>query len=373
MPIEVSAAVLRQRHAPFTLESLWLDDPRDDEVLVELHSVGICHTDVKMAEGYLPLPLPVVLGHEGAGVVVSVGSAVMGVAPGDHVVLSFNACGGCSSCRQRHPAYCEQAAALTFSCRRPADGGSPLRAADGPVHGYFFGQSSFASHAITTGANVVRIARDVPLTLPGVLGCGVQTGAGTVLNVLRPTAGQSLAVFGVGTVGLSAVMAARLLGVAPLIAIDVLPQRLALAEELGATHTVLATPGSDVLAAVRAASGGRGVHCSLDTTNVPAVVRQAFESLGPRGTYAHVGGGGQDLVFPGSQLLPGRTITGVVQGDSHPQTFIPQLLDYQRRGEFPFERLIRHYPFAAINDAVADMQAGRCIKPVLLFDTPAPP
>jgi aryl-alcohol dehydrogenase len=373
MAIEVTAAVLRGFRQPFVLETLRLEAPRDDEILVRMHSVGICHTDVKITHGYLPVPLPVVLGHEGAGVVEAVGGAVHGIGIGDPVVLSFSACGACPACRQSHPAYCDQAAALTFSCRRPSDGGTPLRAADGPVQGYFFGQSSFATHAITTAATVVRLPRDVPLWLPGVLGCGVQTGAGTVLNVLRPAAGESLAVFGSGTVGLSAVMAARLRGVAPLIAIDLLPQRLALARELGATHTVLAGPGTDVPGALRAATAGRGVHYSLDTTNDPVVVRQAFESLGPRGTYAHVGGGGKDLVFPGSHLLPGRTITGVVQGDSHPQTFIPQLLDWQRRGEFPFERLITRYPFTAINAAVADMEAGRCIKPVLVFDQTAMP
>lgn len=243
-----------------------------------------------------------------------------------------------------------------------------MHAGNDRVNGYFFGQSSFASYAITTPRNIVKIPNSIPLTLPGVLGCGVQTGAGAVLNVLKPQPGQSLAVFGTGTVGLSAVMAAKIAGVSPVIAIDINPSRLALVLELGATHAINATEANDLVSKIRAITNGKGVNYSLDTTNNPGLVRQAFESLANRGTYAHLGGGGKDLTFPGSHLLPGRTITGIVQGDSHPQTFIPQLLNYYREGRFPFDRLIRHYAFEEINEAIKDMEAGECIKPVLLFE-----
>lgn len=368
MPTTISAAVLRQLHAPFSLETLTLDEPQPDEVLVKLHSVGICHTDVKLAEGYMKVPLPVVLGHESAGTVAAVGSAVRDIKPGDHVVLSFSACGHCAQCNSQHPAYCDAAGPLNFSCQRPGDKGSPLHRQQERIHGHFFGQSSFATHAMTRESNVVKIPASIPLSVPGVLGCGVQTGAGAVLNVLKPGTGQSLAVFGTGTVGLSAVMAARIAEVTTLIAIDTQPSRLALARELGATHTIDATQQPDLVAAIQDITGGQGVNFSLDTTNNAAVVRQAFSCLGNRGTYGHVGGGGQDLNFPASHLLPGRTITGIVQGDSHPQTFIPRLLDYFQQGKFPFDKLITHYPFPAINQAVADMKAGTCIKPVLLFN-----
>jgi aryl-alcohol dehydrogenase len=368
MSTTITAAVLRQFRSPLALETLTLDAPQPDEVLVKLHSVGICHTDVKIMQGYLPVPLPVVLGHEGAGVVAAVGEQVQGIMAGDHVVLSFNACGNCAQCLARHPAYCDHAGALTFSCQRPGDGGSPLHSQHTRVNGYFFGQSSFASHAITTAANVVKIPPNIPLTLPGVLGCGVQTGAGAVLNVLKPQAGQSLAIFGTGSVGLSALMAAVIAGVSPLIAVDVNPSRLAMALQLGATHILNPQIDTDLVASIKSITQGKGVHYSLDTTNNPIIVRQAFECLGNRGTYGHLGGGGKDLSFPASHLLAGRTITGIVQGDSHPQTFIPQLLNYYLQDKFPFDKLIRHYPFSEINQAIADMEAGRCIKPVLLFD-----
>jgi aryl-alcohol dehydrogenase len=185
--------------------------------------------------------------------------------------------------------------------------------------------------------------------------------------VLCPQAGQALAVFGVGTVGLSAVMAAAMLGVAPLFAIDTNATRLVLAKELGATHVFNPTQDGDLLAWLSQLSPG-GVQRAIDTTNNPTLLSQAFASLAKRGTLAHVGGGGKDLVFPGGPLLAGRTVTGVVQGDSQPQRFIPQLLDYYQQGRFPFDKLLQHYPFHAINRAVADMEAGRCIKPVLVFD-----
>ncbi len=362
---EIQAAVLRDLSSPFQIEPLQLESPRRDEVQVRIAGVGICHTDVKVAEGYVPLPLPVVLGHEGAGIVTAVGTGVTKVQPGDPVVLSLNSCGRCDNCQSGHPAYCDDVGFLSFGCARPSDGSSPLSCNGAVVHGYFFGQSSFASQAMATERNVVKVSDDLPLEMLGPLGCGIQTGAGAILNSLRVEPGTTLAVFGTGSVGLSAIMAAVIAGATTIVAVDLNDRRLTLAQELGATHALNPQDATDVVAAIKAICGGRGTHYSLDTTNHPDVVRQAFDSLRIRGVYGHVGGGGHDLTFSGSQLLFGRTITGIVQGDSVPDILIPRLIEWYRRGQFPFDRLVTFYEFGDINQAVADMKTGSAIKPII--------
>ena len=364
MPVSIQAQVLKERSAPFTLESLQLDDPLDGEVLVRVVAIGICHTDIKVSQGYAEVPLPVVLGHEGAGVVERVGLGVTDLEPGDHVIMTFPSCGHCQPCASHHPAYCDHGQALTFACQR-SKGESALSNAGKPVHGAFFAQSSFASHAIATARNTIKVAKDFPLETLGPLGCGFQTGAGAVLNVLQPNPGQSLAVFGVGNVGLSAIMAAKIAGMDPIIALDIQESRLKIALELGASQVINLNQENDPVTSIHTLTGGKGVDYSLDTTNQPEVVRQAFESLANRGTCIHSGGGGKDLSFPGSHLLQGRTVTGVLQGDSDPGVFIPQLLEYYRQGKFPFDRLLSFYPLAEINQAVEDMQQGKVVKPVL--------
>jgi aryl-alcohol dehydrogenase len=363
----IRAAILEEVGGVFQVEDLVLEAPRANEVVVEIAGVGICHTDLKVASGYRPLDVPVVLGHEGAGTVLEIGDDVTSVAVGDSVVISFNSCGRCANCSAGHPAICEQVDLLTFACRRPDDGSSPLRREAEIVHGYFFGQSSFATHAITTERNLAKIdASGHDLALLGPLGCGVQTGAGAVMRVLQPGPGATIAVFGVGTVGLSAVMAAAILGVGEIVAVDQLPARLELATELGATQTIDTSSlgPTPLIDAVREICG-RGAEYTIDTTNVPEICRAAFESLCIGGSYAHVGGGGTRLEVDTSVLLAGRTIQGVLQGDSVPAEFIPELLELHRDGRFPFDRLITEYGLDDINDAVSDMRDGTTIKPVL--------
>ena len=355
MPVETTAAVLHDYNASFSLESLSLDGPGPGEVLVRVCATGICHTDIKVGRGYAGVPMPVVLGHEGSGTVEAVGNGVTGLVPGDHVILTFPSCGHCRPCREHHPAYCDQGQALSFSCSKQGYGN---------VHGHFFGQSSFAGFALATAGNMVKVDRALPLENLGPLGCGFQTGAGIILNVLQPPPGRSLAVFGTGNVGLSAIMAARIAGLDPVIAVDTNPGRLDLARQLGASHVIRTGEGIDAGQAILEVCS-RGVDFAVDTTNAPAVVRQAFESLANRGTCVHSGGGGKDLTFPGSGLLHGRTVTGVIQGDSVPQIFIPRLLAYHRDGQFPFDRLLTFYSLAQINQAITDMEQGIVVKPVL--------
>jgi aryl-alcohol dehydrogenase len=365
MSLKINAAVLEAYAGTFTIRQLAMRDPLDDEVLVAVAGCGICHTDIKVSQGYASVPMPVVLGHEGSGRVLQTGNSVEDLQPGDHVVMSFPACGHCRQCLDKHPAYCDTGQQLSFSCL-PVNGQGVYMETDPAVSGAFFGQSSFATHALVARQNLVRVDKEYPLELLGPLGCGFQTGAGAILNVLQPAPTTSLAVIGAGNVGLSAIMAAGIAGMQLIIAVDNNPSRLQVAQGLGAGHLVDSTEENDIGLAIRKLTAGRGVDFVIDTTNNPALVRSAFSALANRGALVHSGGGGKDICVEGSHLLHGRTVTGVIQGDSVPQTFIPQLLAYYRAGCFPFDTLLQKYALSEINQAVADMQNGRVIKPVLL-------
>jgi aryl-alcohol dehydrogenase len=360
------AAVVRRKGGPFQIETLMVDQPRADEVLVRIVATGMCHTDLIIRDQVYPVPLPIVLGHEGAGVVETVGSAVHKVVPGDHIVLSFMSCGHCTRCAMGQPAYCEKGHLLCFGGSRE-DGSTAMRdARSEAIHDHFFGQSSFGTYALANKRTVVRVPKDLPLERLAPLGCGIQTGAGSVINALRIGAGASFAAFGSGSVGLSAVMAARIVGATKIIAVDVIPSRLALAKELGATHTVNAKQ-NDVVAEIRDITDG-GVDFALETTGRPDVVRQAVDALGTRGTCGIVGSApiGTAASFDmGGLMSPGKCIRGIIQGDSVPEHFIPQLIELHRQGRFPFERLIKFYKLDDINQAATDSGAGVTIKPVL--------
>jgi aryl-alcohol dehydrogenase len=300
-----------------------------------------------------------------------VGDAVVGVAVGDHVVLSVNTCGRCRQCLAGDSTYCADLYARNFGGTRP-DGSTALRDAEGgQLSSHFFGQSSFARRANVQARSVVPIRPDVPLELMGPLGCGIQTGAGAVMNSLRPPAGSSIAVFGAGAVGLSAVLAARAVGCTRIVSVDVVPERLALATELGATDVVDARDGSSA-ERIMALTDGQGVDLALETTGVAAVLRSAADSLGIRGTVGVVGAQapGEETAFEtGLSMTRGWRLQMIIEGDAVPQTFIPQLIELWRQGRFPFDRLVTSYDFADIEQAFADSAAGRTIKPVLRFET----
>jgi len=301
-------------------------------------------------------PLPAVLGHEGVGVVERVGNAVTAVAPGDRVVMSYQACGHCKPCLSGNPAYCAHSFPLNFGGSRP-DGTNALRSTTenegGEIHGHFFGQSSFATHSLATERNIVKVGDDVPLELLAPLGCGLQTGAGAVLNSLKIPAGSSVVVIGTGTVGLAAVMAAKVAGASPIIAVDIVPERLALARELGATHTV--DSKEEDTAARIAEITGSGADYVLEITARPEMLTLAVDALAPLGTAALIGGAAAGAHAPVNMnaLLGGRTVRGVAQGDSVPQLFIPQLIELYKAGRFPFDRLITFHGFDEIDHAVA--------------------
>lgn len=362
------AAVLRRPQTPLLLEDIDVAAPRPDEVLVRLVATGVCHTDIVCRDGF-PVPMPIVLGHEGAGVVEAVGAQVTSVIPGDHVLLSFNSCGRCGNCALQQPAYCHHFLGLNFGGMRLEDGSTPLSKDGEKIHGQFFGQSSFASLAIAREVNTVKVDKDLPLALLAPLGCGIQTGAGSVLNSLKVRAGGSLVVYGGGAVGLSAVLAARVAEAATIILVEPKPARRALALEFGATHVIDPTNGPPVLDQVREISGG-GVEYAIDTTGIPAVIGSAAEALLPNGQLGLVGIPPPDAAMPMSLMalfVKGLGVKAICEGDADPQRFIPQLAALYRSGRFPFDRMVQQFPFEQINEAMAASENGSVIKPVLVF------
>ncbi len=369
MPATATAAVVRDAGKPFTLEQIALDQPGPHEIVVRMVAAGMCHTDLTVQAGHLPFPLPGVLGHEGAGVVEAVGPAVTAVAPGDKVLLSFSSCGECAACRAGRPAYCDTWLPRNLLAGARPDGSAPLSApGGGPMHGHFFGQSSFSTLALVDERSAVRVGPDTPLEVLAPLGCGVVTGAGTVFNVLAPGTGSSIAILGAGTVGLSAVMAAALTPAASIIAVDRVPARLALAHEFGATDTVDVSQ-TDITAALAEITGGRGVDHIIDATGVPAVISAGLVSLAVGGRLAFVGAPpfGTTVPVDVNMMLPGRSVVGVTIGSAETQTLIPALVRLFEQGRLPVDRLITTYDFADIQSAADDMHAGRTIKPILRF------
>ncbi len=315
---------------------------------------GICHTDIDLCDDWDEADTPVVLGHEGAGVVERVGRSVKSVKRGDHVVLSYQSCGHCRQCRSGHPAHCKHLYEANFGFQR-LDGSNALQRSG--VRGHFFGQSSFATHSLATERNLVKVPKDLSLELLAPLGCGLQTGAGTVMNSLRVSDGESIAIFGTGAVGIAAVMAARIVGANPIIGVDIRPKRLQLALKLGATH-VIDNRRQDVATRIAEITGS-GVDYVVETTGNPEMHQLAIDVLNPHGIVALLTGeSGMDL--PG-----GRKTLGIIEGDAVPQSFIPKLIELYQAGQFPFDRLVKFYDFSEINRAIADAKRGDTIKPVL--------
>lgn len=357
--MHIQAAVTEAAGGGFRIETLRIDPPGPEQVLVRITACGVCHTDMVMRDGALPVPFPAVFGHEGAGVVEAVGPGVTGLAPGDTVLLSFDSCGACPACHDHQPGYCPEFFPRNFlGVLAPEQGG--LWRGDARIGSNIFGQSAFATHALAHPRNMVKVDADLPLHLLAPLGCGIQTGAGTVLETLNVQPGQAIAIFGGGAVGLAAVMAAAIADAGRIALLDRHVHRLDLGRDLGATETAT---GLDALA-------GPFDHV-VDTTGVPALLGPAVDLLAPRGTLALVGAYPSDPKFAveASAIMSlGRRIVGVVEGGIDPQRFLPELIAHYRAGRLPMEKLVRTYPFAAIDQAVHDSESGAVIKPVLLME-----
>ncbi|MEU5822708.1 NAD(P)-dependent alcohol dehydrogenase [Streptomyces sp. NPDC047803] len=364
MTTRFRAAVLRSYEEPFAVEDVVLDtEPAPGELLVEIAGAGMCRTDLAVRRSAGRSPLPAVLGHEGAGVVVRAGGGPdTEIGVGDHVVLSFDSCGHCRNCRGAAPAYCDSFAALNLFGGR-ADERTRLTDADGKALApRWFGQSSFADYALVSARNAVRVDPALPLELLGPLGCGFLTGAGAVLNTFRAGPGDTLLVLGAGAVGLAAVMAAGAAGV-PVVAVDRHPQRLERAERFGAVALAAGTAG--LPERVRRLTDG-GAQFALDTTASPTLINDALGALRPTGTLGLVARLHSALPLEPGTLDRGRSIRHICEGDAVPGLLIPVLTGLWRAGRFPFDQLIRTYPLAGINEAERDCEEGRVVKPVLL-------
>lgn len=360
--MKTRAAVLRAGDQPYSIEELELRDLRANEVLVRIVGVGMCHTDVLPRLPGFIAPPPLVAGHEGSGVVEAVGDAVTSLAVGDHVVLSFDSCGTCANCAAGQPAYCD-----TFMVRnlfgREADGTDTATDASGAAVGArWFGQSSFASHCIATERNAVKVDPSLPLELLGPLGCGIQTGAGSILCALDVQPGSSVVVFGTGAVGLAAVMAAKVAGATTIIAVDLHQHRLDVALELGATHA-LRGDADDMVGLINGIVPG-GVGYAFDTTGIPAVMLTALRATRMTGKVGYVGVQQGTLPLEAMDYM-GKAVLNILEGSADPQEFIPRMIALWQEGRFPFDRLIEQFPLDQINEAEASSLAGGAIKPVL--------
>lgn len=356
------AAVLTEVGGVPALTDVQIREPVGDEVLVKIQAVGICHTDISLAARWPDARMPMVFGHEGAGVVEAVGPD-SSLRVGTRVALTFNSCGRCDHCDEGEPAYCRYSTSLNMRGDRGAESGV-LRSRDVPINGDFFGQSSFSTYALAHQRNTIPIGDSIDAAIAAPLGCSVQTGVGAILNALRPVLGQSVVVFGAGAVGLSAVMGARIAGCRTIIAVDPIAERRSLAADLGATHTIdpIAT---EVLPALSEYTDGGADHV-LDTTAIPAVLADAVTILRSRGQLGIVGLGAPTAALPVGLIMgKGLRIRGIVEGDSVPDTFIPELIDLHHRGDLPLEKLVTTYEFADFDSAWAAAQSGTAIKPVL--------
>ncbi|MEU9168691.1 NAD(P)-dependent alcohol dehydrogenase [Streptomyces sp. NPDC048420] len=362
LPSVVDAAVIRGVDEPFALEALKLGPLGPRDVLVRIAGVGICHTDLALRGPAGQELHPVVLGHEGSGTVAATGAEVDGVAVGDSVVLSYDSCGHCARCRTGRPYFCATWFDLNSGKAESRTHATLTDATGAPVNNTWFGQSSFANYSVATAHNVVKVSPDLPLEILGPLGCGLQTGAGAVVNVLGLRPGQSLVVFGVGAVGLAAVMAARISGAGAIVAVDVVPERRELALTLGATHAV---DGASPELSVQLQSITGGADFAFDTTGRSAVVATAIDALAQGGTCA-LAAPGEELRLPAQQIVFGRRLTGVLEGDAVPGVFIPQMIEWWQSGLFPFDKLVERFPLHEINTAVDAAASGRVVKPVLI-------
>jgi aryl-alcohol dehydrogenase len=361
--MKIQAAVVFEKGQPFQMTELELDEPKEGEVLVKVAACGVCHTDEVARQQIIPVPLPAVFGHEGCGVVVSLGPGVTGFKKGDRVGFSYGWCGACEACRTGHTYGCEENRRLNFGGAQ-FDGTKRLHRGGEDISS-FFGQGAFATHAVVHVNNLIRVPDGVALELVGPLGCGIQTGAGAVLNYLKPDPASSVIITGCGPVGLSAVMAAKIAGCTTVIACDVIDSRLQMAKELGATHTINSKTVENVVDEVKKLTR-IGTHYAIDCTGIGACVRQSLNCTRSLGTCIVLGATQELTIHVENELMgAGKKLIGIVEGCSVPQIFIPKLLEYYKKGMFPFDRLITFYDFKDIARAFEDTHRGKVIKAVL--------
>jgi S-(hydroxymethyl)glutathione dehydrogenase / alcohol dehydrogenase len=367
--MKTQAGVLWEPGRPVEILEVDLAGPKEGEVLVEIAACGLCATDLHVVDGDLPEPLPLVLGHEAAGIVVEVGEGVATVAPGDHVVLALvPSCGDCAECRRGRPNFCELGARMAAEGTL-ADGTSRL-SVNGTTLRHFNSISSFAGHAVVPASTAVRIRDDVALDAVALIGCSVLTGYGAVVNTAQVEAGAAVAVWGCGGVGANVVQGARLAGASTIVAVDARPEKLELARSLGATGTVQAGDGVDVVAAVRDLTGG-GPDYAFEAIGAETTIRQAWDAARAGGTVVVVGmmPKGRTLVIDPWHFISEKTLRGTFLGSARIQTDIPRLVELYHAGELELDALVsRKLALTELPDALERMRAGDGVRQVVVFD-----
>lgn len=361
MAKQATAAVVREVGGPYTLETVELDDLRPDEVYVRLEATGVCHTDANMQ---VMVPMPAVVGHEGVGVVEEVGSAVDYVRPGDRVILSWPACGVCPTCLAGHRYICDNAFRLLFGGKR-LDGFPTIKLGGEWISGAWFQQSSFATYSLVPQDCLVKVDSDLPAEVLAALPCGVMTGAGGIISALGVGPADGVLILGAGGVGQAAVMAAKMAGAYPIIAVARNPKRLELALELGASHVVSAKT-EEVVPRVMEISGG-GVRYAFDSSGASAMWEVAAPTLLPGGVFGVCAAADKETLggSPHIMLSKGNRIQFIMGGNVVPRVFIPKLIEWYRQGRLPVDRIVGTFPFAEINEAFAASSDGRVVKPVV--------
>ncbi|RSL67348.1 hypothetical protein CEP53_003023 [Fusarium sp. AF-6] len=371
-------------HAPedgkrrWILEDVQVSEPGEYEAIVEMVASGVCHTDLGCGTapdgtpGFPVPPYPRVLGHEGAGFVRAVGSKITKVKPGDAVLLSFAFCTKCHNCKFGAPGYCHEFSALNFTGTKKA---FQFPTGTGPdVGGSFFGQSSFSKlsrvqeTSLVNVSQLVRNKNDLKLLAP--LGCGIQTGAGTVTELAAAKPSDKVAIIGLGGVGLAAIMAAKLKGCRTIIGIDRVPARIEMAKKLGATHGIDTSNISNLVDEVRKVTEGSGSTITVDATGVLPLIQQGLEFTANQGKMILLGVAPMDAgleiaVVP--YMVTGKQIMGSMEGGVYPEDYIPKMIRWYQNGEFPVDELIKFYPVQDYQKAIRDMEDGSTIKPVLIW------
>lgn len=366
--MKIKAAVVQKMGSQFEIEDdIDLHEVGPTDLQIHMVATGICHSDEALRKGDSSVGYPVILGHEGAGIVEKVGNQVKNFKVGDHVILSFYADGICDNCLKGIPTQCRHYSDYNLSGVR-ADGEDHFQK-NGKRICDMFNQSSFSTTTVVDQRNAVKVDNGVDLRKAGPLGCGYVTGSGTVFNTLQPKPGDTIAVFGTGAVGLAAMMAGSINGCTKVIAVDVVPERLELAKKLGATAAINSKT-DDPVAKIKELTNGYGVDWTVDTTGISGVIKNAVDALAQGGTCAAIAVTAQNLTVStwNDLCVDDKKVVGVNMGDAIPQVDIPRLLEFYQLGKFPFDETEKFYKFEDINQANADSISGKTIKPVLIID-----
>lgn len=366
----MKAAVLYEANSPLVLEDVQLDEPQAHEILIRTEAAGVCHSDLHFMRGDMPVPTPVVMGHEGCGIVEKVGPGVTTIQPGDKVITMVSvSCGTCRYCGAGRPTLCPENLNVQMMAELPFFAGKRVRKGDEPLHS-IFGLGSFAEQSVVHERMAVKVRPDAPSDVVCLLGCGVTTGLGASINTAGIRAGESVVVYGCGGVGMSAVMGARLAGAGTIIAVDLSQEKLDVARELGADHLINAREVDDPVARVRELTGGNGADYAIEAAGVASVIEQAFASIhnGGKCVVAGMSALGTTVTFQPYEFLLGKSITGAVQGDIVPFVDVPRFVDMYMEGKLPVDKLVsRRYRLEEINEAFSALEAGETLRSVITF------